>query len=649
MENIVRMIRCEQSDSASPRRKGAILVLFAFLLIMIFGFMAFAVDVGYIGMVKTSLQNVADAAAMAGALELGSGNAAVVTAAQAVASANKVDAASFSLSASNIETGTFDLSTKTFTPTNTNPNAVRVTANVSSKPLFFAPVLGTSTYSVTTSAISMLNPRDIAFVVDLSGSMNDDSEPCWMTDLANANFASSGYPTIGTQLMQDVYTDFGYGTFPGTLEWVGAPLGVSANNNAYAQMTRDSGPLTTASIASTYKIATADSEATRKTKAYKWIIDNQILRLMPNAKPVPSSSNAASLAFWTAYLDYLLPSVTVSGSSASNGMPRRGSTASVTLPPSQDSERIDSLNNPNTQSYPSATVTAVRAFRNQIGYRTFVQFMMDFGRDRSPDVSNTTNSDASVGTKMPLSTLSPYCPFHTESTAGGMFSFPPREQPTHAVRRSLIAAIQVVKQQNVNISATAADQVSIVSFDAIDSYHTPVVRQALTNNYTAAMTACTTLQAVGDISASTATENGLIAAQAHIKPTTQGGSGRTFTHKVMVLITDGMPNIWQSSSSTISNYISNNPDPDYYSSGNDSYNSVLMQTDTFKGNKGSLFPVGMGLGADFDFMDRIARMAGTADQNGLSPRPSGNPAQYEAELTNIFSNIIQTPGVRLVK
>jgi len=61
-----------------------------------------------------------------------------------------------------------------------------------------------------------------------------------------------------------------------------------------------------------------------------------------------------------------------------------------------------------------------------------------------------------------------------------------------------------------------------------------------------------------------------------------------------------------------------------------------------------LFPVGVGLGCDYDFMDRISRMNKT-DQGGQSPRGSGNPAEYEQRLTDIFKEILKTPNVRLVK
>jgi len=39
-----------------------------------------------------------------------------------------------------------------------------------------------------------------------------------------------------------------------------------------------------------YRITSNDSEAVRKQKAYSWIIDYQIARVMPNARPAPDSA-----------------------------------------------------------------------------------------------------------------------------------------------------------------------------------------------------------------------------------------------------------------------------------------------------------------------------------------------------------------------
>ena len=118
--------------------------------------------------------------------------------------------------------------------------------------------------------------------------------------------------------------------------------------------------------------------------------------------------------------------------------------------------------------------------------------------------------------------------------------------------------------------------------------------------------------------------------------------------KVIVLLTDGVPNVWQSSQEEINDYVLENPNSDYYGSEYLWYNSVLMQTSMFEGDRGNLFGVGMGMGADYDFLDRVSRIANT-DNNGLGPRGAGNPAEYEQRLTDIFEEIIKSPGSRLVQ
>jgi hypothetical protein len=74
-----------------------------------------------------------------------------------------------------------------------------------------------------------------------------------------------------------------------------------------------------------------------------------------------------------------------------------------------------------------------------------------------------------------------------------------------------------------------------------------------------------------------------------------------------------------------------------------------MQTDQMQTGNDKMWPVGMGLGCDYDFMDRIARMAETADDDGQSMHGSGNPAEYEQRMVEIFKNIINTRGGKLVK
>ena len=60
----------QQHKSSHGARRGAVSVLAALLIVLMFGFVAFAVDLGYLAVVQTELQRSADAAALAGGYEL---------------------------------------------------------------------------------------------------------------------------------------------------------------------------------------------------------------------------------------------------------------------------------------------------------------------------------------------------------------------------------------------------------------------------------------------------------------------------------------------------------------------------------------------------------------------------------------------------
>lgn len=716
-------------QQTKPNRKGAIIVFAAVLLVMVFAFVAFTVDIGYITVVRGQLQLAADAAALGSAQDIPVGNALVRASAKDLAGRNEAAGVSVLLDDSDIELGYFDHEARSFVVAPNQANAVRVTARATDQQLFFAPMIGHHTADIKAQSIAMLNPRDIVFVVDLSGSMNDDTEPCWATDALTEHFAPSGYPNVATDLMQQLYTDMNFGSFPGELEYLGAPLGVVQNQYAYAEMTKDDGPLSDSTIASIYRIEATDSESTRKTKAYRWLIDNQINRMMPNV--IPEANSSTEFDYWSRYLDYIMsgsmvgeppppsgggsgggtggggtgggpttpqppttgwiqpgsvpglqeasPALIAMGTMSSStarsfvtafglstglpfapepppqsslvGCPRRGAEEYMYLPPSHDGDRIYYFNNPNEASFPSAS--RPWGWRNWIGYRTYVQFMMDWGRNRSPAVSNSSNANPSLTGKTPLSALHPSCPRHDEMTAGGIFSFPPRTQPMHAVRRSLIAGIKLIADNNAFVAQGAGDRVSIVTFDGLDTWHAPTVVLPLTDDFDAAMMACTNLQAAGDIGATTATEAGISLARRHLVTQTlngtSGGSGRKFASRVVVLLTDGMPNLWESDAADIDDYMAANSSSNYYATGYDWLNAPLMQASQFQVlDKGQLFSVGMGLGADYDFLDRMARTSKTA-VGGTSPRGSGNPAQYESTLIQTLKSIIQRPGSKLVQ
>jgi hypothetical protein len=155
------------------------------------GMGAVALDTGRLYVVRTQLQNAADAAAMGAAAELGAsagqGNYSdVYLAAERYAALNVADGRS--PGPESVETtlgqGILDASEGryTLTPDANPPNAVRVVLRLEGEQgvrTLLAPVFGSSDLNrrpVAAMATAMLIPRDIALVADLSASHNDDSE-----------------------------------------------------------------------------------------------------------------------------------------------------------------------------------------------------------------------------------------------------------------------------------------------------------------------------------------------------------------------------------------------------------------------------------------------------------------------------------------
>ncbi|MCE9546744.1 MAG: hypothetical protein K8T25_14790 [Planctomycetia bacterium] len=632
-------------------RGGALLVLSAVLLVVLLGMVACAIDMGTTVLVRTQLQATADAAALA-AVRYIPDLTTVTSTAQLYANLNHPNHGNV-LTSQNVQLGTWNSSTKTFTPSNSSTNAVQVTvtrtqATGNPVPLSFAGILGLTQSNVTATSIAVRNPRDIVFVMDLSGSMNNDTE-IWATAAIDSKYAPSGYPNLGSTMMTNVFADFGYGAYPGTLQYMGNG-NVTQDNQAFYNLTRNGGYLSGSTINATYKILTSDSAATRKQKGYKWIIDTQLATVMPLAKPVPNSTT--NYAYWEVYLDYIIQPYTLTTAQRTNYSNYTGS-----VPANQNSYGISSADNPSSDAWPSLTSSAATVFYNKFGYQTYVQFMMDFGRNRVVTGSTYT----------PLSTASSFCPYHQDtdpSSAGYGFNFPPREQPTHAARVGIMAAIDTIAQRNAGLAESAKDHVALVTFDtAADT----VVRYPLNVNscdYNAVKQACTTYQAVADDQSSTAGENGLILAKNQLDPTLNPTGARPGADKVVVYLSDGVVNVKQSSNTTIQNYetsydATHNPDGEWFTSSDNNYqerNAVMMQVGMMQALDWHVYAVGIGLASDQTMMDRMARLSGTAVQDPnnptgpkISPVASGNPADYQQRLSDIFSTIVGSTEGALVK
>jgi Flp pilus assembly protein TadG len=167
------------------RRPGVIAPMTAIFSVFLLGMVAFAVDISYIVLSQSELQNAADSAALAGAQQLMTNfttyslpNQTVATQTLLIASAMtsaKASAityaaanaagsvSSLTLLASDIDIGYTDASGKytTYAVGNAYPNTVKVMIrrdSTANQPLslFFAPVLGTNSITLSASAASTL-------------------------------------------------------------------------------------------------------------------------------------------------------------------------------------------------------------------------------------------------------------------------------------------------------------------------------------------------------------------------------------------------------------------------------------------------------------------------------------------------------------
>lgn len=204
------------------RRRGAIAVMAAFVLTLVFGLVAFAVDLGYIAATKTGLQSAADGAALSSAIELSDGlgiaplvsqsdmqtaakDAAVEVAAK---TSNGDQSATYIDPDANIRFGrvTWDNAQATWVKTwgATPANMVEVSTHRDSSSsagaangggplnLFFGPVLGKNTANISARAVAATLPG-VGFKITAGSSQKFGALPiaCDLTSW-NALIAGSG-------------------------------------------------------------------------------------------------------------------------------------------------------------------------------------------------------------------------------------------------------------------------------------------------------------------------------------------------------------------------------------------------------------------------------------------------------------------------
>lgn len=219
-------------------RRGSFMVLGVVCLVAMMAFVAFTVDLGYISVTRSQMQNGVDAAALAAALEIthavqNAGPDVQDVAAYATQQARLKAAeiaglngiyvdpqqdVEFGLRTQNAQTKAYSISWGV-TPANTVRVHARRTEEDTSAPdgllpLFFAPVFGRDTQQLQTSATAYVEARDIVAVLDYSASMNDDS--CYASlNLRDRSQLDANMLQIWDTL--DAVRDFG--TLPGEPAW----------------------------------------------------------------------------------------------------------------------------------------------------------------------------------------------------------------------------------------------------------------------------------------------------------------------------------------------------------------------------------------------------------------------------------------------
>lgn len=144
------------------------------LIVIILGFVAFGVDVGYMCLLRTGYQQAADSGALAGTSYLSRGTAPATQAARNFAQRNLTE--SLADSDIQIESGHWNEASRRFEASVSPYDALRVTLASDDQPTFFGRVWGQQTFRTSASAVAAMYPRDIILVLDFSGSMNSHSK-----------------------------------------------------------------------------------------------------------------------------------------------------------------------------------------------------------------------------------------------------------------------------------------------------------------------------------------------------------------------------------------------------------------------------------------------------------------------------------------
>ncbi len=198
-------------------RRGTVLPILTVCLVGLMGFVALAIDIGMMAVARSQAQNAADIAALAGARTLDGkdannnlGNA--VAKARASAAANSILNSPITDSqVTAVEGGIYRYQPNAgkFKPVfgqgrgpDESYGVIQVTIN-SQQSTYFARVLGVNSLNIGATATAVHRPRDVALVLDFSGSMGYSSQFNYSNNGTRSLNPDSSFPRFGPWSIYD--------------------------------------------------------------------------------------------------------------------------------------------------------------------------------------------------------------------------------------------------------------------------------------------------------------------------------------------------------------------------------------------------------------------------------------------------------------
>jgi hypothetical protein len=574
----------------AQKRRGNIIVLSAILMIVMMAMCAFALDVGYICIMRAELQRAVDSAALAGAAELQYGVAEAQAKAKEyivrnpVGSATSVISETWSLEGAmedfnehhdeglTLEAGSWNPITREFTQTESLPSSLHVAMEYNNLPFFFGKVLGQDTFAVRGESVAMFLPREMMVVLDYSASMNDDSEYSAIAKLGQAEVEAN---------LTDIYNDLGspvYGNLPLTPNWAtaqGVPHNVATSvPHVTVQYRYNSVYVTSTKTITTVRLefaggATQSFAGVGLTGTFQGTSSNaskQITKVW-----VKSWNNAAVFGTNGEYFDY------TSGNMNTIMKSSLGLT-SVTFPYPSGSwdtwiDWCESSSNQNKNA----------GYRYKFGYHNFLVWRLETypGNNQTPDLWKA------------------------------------RAEPMAALKSSVDVFMDFIS------AVDTQDRVGLAVYNAPNGEGQ--VEIALTNNYDPIVTSVNTKQA-GHYHQYTNIGAGLHEARIHLD-----NNARPNASKMIVLMTDGVAN-WKSGQV------------------NESAAKAYVITEAnlcaAESRKYPIMTISLGAGADTSIMQQAADISGGRHFNV----PGGSSQEdYYQQLYDVFEEIAKARPLQIVK